>query len=234
MFSSLDESELANVFAASKPRQLQRAMHINLARDFVGRVGLIWSGLFVTVVAMPRRRAVTLSRLKRGSAFAHMPQRYGAFFGEGHRLRCLRAGVILEFQAEVFWRLQQSIRSLADAMMMQVSLTAAEYAARVYEVTALTARERIQAELLRLARDGEWVGGISRISPRPTHQELADQVGVSREVATRCLAALAEEGLIMSEGSVLEVRDVERLLALDHAATGRRLFNPDDYVRDPQ
>lgn len=232
-FSLLTDEDLGRLFSALEPRSLRAGASIDLARDFVGLVGVVWSGLFVTTVSLPPRRTVALSRLKSGAGFAHMPKTYGSFFGDGHRLRCVRSGVILQIEGEVFAGMIATTPALAQAMLSQTTLAAAEYASRVYEMSALSARERIQAELLRLARDGDWIGCISRITPRPTHQEIADQVGVAREVATRCLNVLASEGVIRLVSDALEVIDVDGLLRMDHAATGRRLFDPEEYARSP-
>ena len=46
------------------------------------------------------------------------------------------------------------------------------------------------------------------------------------EVVTRALKAMAEEGLIRKENGAIEILDINKLLELDEAATGRRMFEP--------
>lgn len=230
LFSELTDGERDEIFAGMAHRRVRRGQVLMLAQEFEARVGVIWSGSFNMIVSLPPKRSVTLTRLERGSAFAYVAQLIGTHFGGGHRLQCREAGVLLEYDAAAFNTWRMSMPHLADAMLRQAMTAAADFGGRIYELSALTARERIQAELLRMARDGEWIGRRPRIAPKPTHQEIADQVGVVREVATRCLKALADEGLIRVDGDALEVLDVDRLLALDAQATGRRIFNPDEFV----
>jgi len=66
------------------------------------------------------------------------------------------------------------------------------------------------------ARDGKRV----RISPAPTHTEIASRVSTHREAVTRELTRLSRIGLIERERNALLVKDVERLAEMVHAATG--------------
>jgi CRP-like cAMP-binding protein len=92
--------------------------------------------------------------------------------------------------------------------------------ARVYEFSTLAVSNRIQAELLRLARLGERGGKSARIAPAPTHTEIASRVSTHREAVTREFARLSRAGLIERERNALLVKDVERLAEMVHAATG--------------
>lgn len=228
-FAGLNEAEANQVFAALRPRPFRKGAAAVLARDFAERVGFVWSGRFQLVVAMPPKRAFSLTRLKQGDSFGHVTALSGQF-GEGVRLVCSETGVVLDTEADAFARLRRSIPALAEATLSLLSKIAADQSGRIFELAALTARERIQAEVLRLCRDGEWRGRRSTVRPAPTHQEIADNVGAAREVVTRCLKALAGEGLIRLERGALDVLDVDRLMKLDRAATGRVMFDVERYA----
>ena len=60
----------------------------------------------------------------------------------------------------------------------------------------LSVKERLLATLLEIAeREGQHESGREVIVfTRPTHQELADRIGSSREVVTRILKELLESG----------------------------------------
>lgn len=232
-FSHLSDAELDQVFAAITPRSVRRGTTLVLARDLVNSVGFVWSGSFHLCIALPPKRTVSLSKLNRGATFGHLSTILDAHFGEGVRLACTESGIILEIPSEKFSALRRASAALAEATLTSLSSLAADQSGRIYELSVLNARERIQAELLRLARDGEWRGRTSVVRPAPTHQELADQIGAAREVVTRALRAMTEEGLILIERGTLEVLNIDRLLALDRAATGRTMFDPDRYSPQP-
>src|SRR6185436_17164688 len=113
----------------------------------------------------------------------------------------------------------------AEAALSALAAVVAEQESRIFELLALSTRGRVRAELLRLVRGGDCRDGVGAV-PAPTQQVLAEQVGTSREVVSRTLRQLAEEELIRMERRGIEILDVNRLLALDEAATGRRMFDP--------
>ena len=84
---------------------------------------------------------------------------------------------------------------------------------RVVELSTLGVKNRIHAELLRLARqEGSDENEIA--IARPTHADLASRVSTHREAVTKELSHLAELGLVEKDGSNLVIRDVDRLARL--------------------
>ena len=82
---------------------------------------------------------------------------------------------------------------------------------RVVEFSTLGVRNRVHAEVLRLARDHLSADNTAEIQPAPTHAEIASRVSTHREAVTRTLNRLAREGVIDRRRGVIIVRDVERL-----------------------
>ena len=91
---------------------------------------------------------------------------------------------------------------------------------RVYEFSALPVRNRIQSELLRLASLAPREGRIANISGAPTHLEIASRTSTHREAVSRELSRLSRLGLLERRGRGLLVKDVDRLAAMVHDATG--------------
>jgi CRP-like cAMP-binding protein len=83
---------------------------------------------------------------------------------------------------------------------------------RVFEFSTLAVRNRVHAELVRLARDHG--GNDAVIRPAPTHTEIASRISTHREAVTRELNRLEDLGLIVREGRSLRVQDLERLQAM--------------------
>lgn len=82
---------------------------------------------------------------------------------------------------------------------------------RVFELSTLGVRNRVHAELLRLAREAGVAGNVARISPAPRHGDIASRVSTYREQVTRELSMLAQQGVIAREDACLVVLDVVRL-----------------------
>src|SRR3546814_339533 len=85
---------------------------------------------------------------------------------------------------------------------------------------SLAVKNRIHSELLRLAREGEHEGKSARISPAPTHADIASRISTHREAVTRELNDLTKSGLLTRDGRTLIISDVEELERLVHEVTG--------------
>lgn len=83
---------------------------------------------------------------------------------------------------------------------------------RVFEFSTLAVRNRVHAELVRLARDHG--GSDAVIQPAPTHAEIASRISTHREAVTRELSRLEDLGLIAREGRTLRVKNLARLEAM--------------------
>lgn len=82
---------------------------------------------------------------------------------------------------------------------------------RVLEFSTLAVRNRVQAELLRLAGQHGCATGRAVIRPAPTHAAIAAQVSTHREAVTRELNRLRKLGIVTTEAGGLVICDVPRL-----------------------
>lgn len=80
---------------------------------------------------------------------------------------------------------------------------------RMYERSALSAKGRVCAELLRLARDN----APPAIRPVPVIADLAMRVSTTRETASRTVSALERRGILRREADALLVVAPQRLEA---------------------
>ncbi|HEV7265479.1 MAG TPA: Crp/Fnr family transcriptional regulator [Falsiroseomonas sp.] len=91
---------------------------------------------------------------------------------------------------------------------------------RTLEATALLARQRVVAELLRLSTGR--LGREPRISPPPPQHELAARLGLRRETVSREVAKLAREGLLSVQRGALVLLRTESLRAEIEVGTRER------------
>jgi CRP/FNR family cyclic AMP-dependent transcriptional regulator len=147
--------------------------------------------------------------------------RDGEFFGELAAIdqRPRSAGIlavtdttVARMPAKVFRRAVHEHEDVCDQLLQTLVAQIRTLANRADEQTNLGARQRLHAELLRLARpSGEGPGSSPVISPPPTHAELAARVSSHREAITRELNALERGGLIGRRRGAIVLLDVARL-----------------------
>lgn len=100
---------------------------------------------------------------------------------------------------------------------------------RVFEFSALAAKNRLHAELLRLAREHMREDNSAAISPIPTHTDIGQRITSHREAVTRELSAMTRAGLVDRQGSALVVPDVKRLEHLVKEVLGDQLDQLDQH-----
>jgi CRP-like cAMP-binding protein len=83
---------------------------------------------------------------------------------------------------------------------------------RILDLSTLGAHNRVQAEILRLAR--EAASGSNEAAIAPTQGEIANRVSVVRETVARVIRDLDRHGIITRERRRLVVRDIDRLAAM--------------------
>lgn len=85
---------------------------------------------------------------------------------------------------------------------------------RVFEYSTMAVRQRLRAELLRMAEKTGKGKANAVISPAPTHAEFASRISTHREAVTRELAWLEGQGFVVKDGRALEIPDLKRLREL--------------------
>ena len=128
--------------------------------------------------------------------------------------------VVASLPAPTFREILQSEPAVTQALVEHLVGKVRDLTTRIYEFSVLAVNNRIQAEILRLARRAPCEGGRARIEVPPTHVEIASRTSTHREAVTRELNRLARLGLIKREGKALIVEDILRLEMMVHRATG--------------
>jgi CRP-like cAMP-binding protein len=82
---------------------------------------------------------------------------------------------------------------------------------RIMDLSTLAANNRVQADLLRLARNHVDDGNRAEISPIPMHSDIASRASTTRETVARVLNDLARRDVVERQKEILVVLDVELL-----------------------
>ncbi len=164
-----------------------------------------------------------------GKEVAFRDMRVGESFGElaaidgGPRsanVAALADSLIASMPANVFTQTLASHPEVAGAVMRHLTRLVRRLSDRVFEISTLAVRNRIHAELLRLARRNMDDDNTARISPAPTHADIASRVSTHREAVTREFNALTRAGLIGRKSGAIVIRDVAALARMVEEVLG--------------
>ena len=82
---------------------------------------------------------------------------------------------------------------------------------RIMDLSTLGANNRVQAEILRLARVNSNGDNQAAISPIPVHGDIASRVSTTRETVARVLSELARCGIVERGSDALIINDLKGL-----------------------
>ena len=118
---------------------------------------------------------------------------------------------IATMSQETFWSLLPSYPSVTAELLCHLTQMIRMYSDRIFEFTALAVKNRIHAEILRLARAHLEPDNTAVIVPAPTHAEIASRISTHREAVTREINQLRRAGLVAHKSGALQILDVRRL-----------------------
>lgn len=118
---------------------------------------------------------------------------------------------VISMTAKVFQEVLLTHPALAMAALREVIELVRGLCERVIEMSTLGVKNRIHAELLRLAQKKVKDGRTAVISPAPTHADIASRVSTQREAVTREINRLAQMGVIKRNSDGLVIEDVVQL-----------------------
>lgn len=163
-------------------------------------------------------KEVTFRDIEIGGTFGE----FAAIDGEprSSNVVALQDSLIASLSADAFWEVLRNHPEVSAVLLRRMTRHARELTERVFEFSALAVKNRIHAELLRLALDHMTGGNTAEIGPAPTHADIASRVSTQREAVTRELNELARAGVVEQRGRRLRIKDVERLSRMVHDVLG--------------
>ncbi len=124
--------------------------------------------------------------------------------------------VVGRLSADAFRRLLSEHPEVSLKVIEMLVAKVRELSERVFEFSALAVRNRIHAELLRLAHTATPGpdDNTAVIDEVPTHYEIATRISTHREAVTRELNTLEANGVIRAERGRIVVRDMKALRSM--------------------
>lgn len=107
-----------------------------------------------------------------------------------------------------FEKLLQSHPSLARLLLRELSLRLRRANAQMESLITLDVVGRLARYFIGLARlHGQLLGNGWVAVRRPTHQDIANSIGTTRETVTRLITELESRGLVVNEGKMSYLRE---------------------------
>jgi CRP/FNR family cyclic AMP-dependent transcriptional regulator len=192
------------------------------AADTIGAaIGFAWSGIYRVLISGPTGEDISIRLVHPGGHFGEIPA-FSSLPNLDYQLAVDHPGTLLLLAREIFIDLVFTSRPLCESVLKSIAQAAVLRADRIFEFATLDIRTRLLAELLRLSHRAARVDDCAVIKNAPTHQALAASVGTSREVITRILGELREEGLVDARYKTIKYLDYDRLRSIVYDAVGAR------------
>lgn len=110
---------------------------------------------------------------------------------------------LVETNASVMWVLLEHLTEQCRRMT-----------ARIFEFSTMPGRARLVHELIRQAEMAGFADGEARLTPAPTHFDLATLISTHREAVSREMSMLSQLELISKKAGTLILHDLDSLRAL--------------------
>ena len=197
IFADLTDREADTVLELMREKTAGRGATVFHQHDSGGGLYLILAGSVKITRSGRDGREVTVAVLSEGNFFGEMSLLDGQ--SRSAAATAVQATRLLVLDREHFQRYVLAQPRIVAKLLRELSkrLRAADQA--IENLALGSVHDRLFNLLGHLGRRGPLKGSSALIERSPTHQELAEMVGSSRETVTRTLAALEKEGLIAIE-----------------------------------
>jgi CRP/FNR family cyclic AMP-dependent transcriptional regulator len=209
LFDELGDVDLARISERCTMFTYRRHAQILGEHEQTNDVFFILAGSVRINSISPKGREVIYSESHAGNIFGE----FSAIDGlpRSATVFALTDCTLARMPAKAFFELLHSNAPVATKLVELLVAKIRKTSQQVFEVAALSLRERLRRELLRLADGGERVGQSVVIKPAPTHQEIASHVGSHREAVTREFNRFEAEGLLEVHRRHICILDLNRL-----------------------
>jgi len=154
-------------------------------------------------------REITFDDLRKGELFGEL----AAIDGQPRSasVMALKGCQVASLPQERFHALLENHPKIALRMMENLAGMVRASTDRIMDLSTLAANNRVQAEVLRQARESSADEISAIIKPIPVHGDIASRVSTTRETVARVLNDLARQGIVERRKDSLVISDMERL-----------------------
>lgn len=218
LFRNVPEESLRRIEQRCSWRTFQPGEQVIDYKDGSRDVFFLVSGRARVIIYSVEGQAVAFRELVAGDVFGELSAIDGRARSASVEAKapCLIASMSPKTFLEAIAEEGQLALALSTHLVTQIR----DLTDRIFEFSTLAVKNRIHAELLRLARRAAPEANEAVLCPPPTHAEIASRISTHREAVSRELSRLAQIGVVRREGSSLLVTDIKRLASMVREAIG--------------
>ena len=200
LFSHLEPKQLAAIRAAAQVKKIPKETILFCEGDKGDMLYLILEGQVKATLLAEDGREVILSVLKAGELVGEM-----ALFDLEERRSATVITVddceLLTLSGQQFLKVLNENPSIAMSVIKSLSRRLRDASSRIGNLVFLDTYARVGRYLVELGKsNGRYLADGSLLVTRPTHQDIANIIGTTRETVSRTLKELENQGLIKLVG----------------------------------
>jgi CRP-like cAMP-binding protein len=218
LFRNLSQQERREIVPRFRVRRYHADQQIISHDDETRDVFFVISGRVRVTLYSLSGKQVNFQDLDAGQMFGELSAIDGS--PRSAHVMALSDSLLLSISPEDFWDVLRTYPRVAEETLKRLTGLVRFLSERVFEVCALTVKDRIYVELLHLARRHMADQNRAVIAPSPTHLDIANRIGTHREAVTRALNELKSIGLISRQTGGLVVCDVNQLTQMVNKSLG--------------
>ena len=204
LFESLDQQELEALSDVTFTRTFSKDNVIILAEEEGDTLFILKKGQVKVSIVSEEGREVILSLLGPGSVFGELSLLDGK--PRSANVVATEETDLLMLRRADFLQLIYKTPQIATALLAELATRMRKTDRQIEGLALLDVTSRISDTLLQLATEqgSETADGVT-IESRPTHQELANMSGTTRETVSRVLKRLEGQGYINRNGRKITI-----------------------------
>jgi CRP/FNR family cyclic AMP-dependent transcriptional regulator len=216
LFASLTPDELHALAARVSERRFERGALLFSEGDACKGLFLVVSGKVRIFKLSPAGREQVLSIEAAGASFAELPVFDGGAYPAS--AMAIESTDVLFMSRNDFQSFCREHPDVALKVIAVVGSRLRKLVGIIEELSFTTVRQRLIALILRLAESGRPSKDGVHVELTQSHQDLAGELGTVRELVSRNLGRLEDEGFLKVDGRRVVIRDLEGLKAAQGAA----------------
>jgi len=204
LFEGLTDDDLEAIAKVTISRTYDKDQIIILAEEEGDALFIIELGQVKVSIVSEDGREVILSLLGNGAVFGELslldgkPRSVNVVATENTGLQMVRRADFLQ--------LIYKVPKIAIALLAELAARLRKTDRKIEGLALLDVTSRISETLLQLATDqGEQREEGIHLANRPTHQQLANMSGTTRETVSRVLKRLKSQGYIVTKGRTITI-----------------------------
>ncbi|MBN1601474.1 MAG: Crp/Fnr family transcriptional regulator [Chitinispirillaceae bacterium] len=211
LFSTLSAEEISAIKSVMIAREFEIGeVIVHQEDDSLQTFFIIASGsVQVTVVTQEGKQAI-LATLRKGEFFGEM----GILDGEPRSASVVAAQkcLLLMLYRNPFLDILEKYPKLTIRMLVEMSRRLRHTNRQINTLSMMSVYGRVADVILQLAREnGRKIGHMVVIDNRPTHQDIADMAGTSRETVSRIISQLQKKQFLSIDRKKMVILNEEKL-----------------------